>query len=160
MNMFVISCLASSVFSSSVRCVYVAERRCDGSRGFQPTGGTPANDPRRGATHEIASERMTPIPINRRSATAVFLGSPFRGLKPTATIEHRSAMICHAHQRVVVATLPNYRPVCSPTDGECFCLFSHVAKRWRGRGQTGDRFLTRTPVSAKARDMSSNDGRT
>jgi len=68
---------------------------------------------------------------------------------------HRSAMICQAHQRVVVATR-----VCLPTDGEWICLFSHGAKRWRGRGHTGDRFLTRTPVPAKARDMSSNDGKT
>ena len=56
--------------------------------GFNPRVARPQNNPRRGATHEIASGRMTPVLFNRRSATEYFLGiAGIRGLKPTATIE-------------------------------------------------------------------------
>jgi len=67
----------------------VAERPHDRSRGSQPTVVMRTNAQRRGATHEIRHPNCNTL--NRRSATGN-LGCPeFRGLKPTATIERRSA---------------------------------------------------------------------
>ena len=55
--------------------------------GFNPRGARQKNNPRRSATHESASEAMTPVLFSRRSATElIFEITGVRGLKPTATI--------------------------------------------------------------------------